>query len=371
MAETHDNDPGPPPDDRHGALSWAPRQHLRWVVTALCFAALLAFLPVWGALAFAAWVAAMGRPLLGRFSHSSKTKGRVAAILTTALVLVIVLPLALVILSLSLSAAELGQNVLKAGDGAGAVKTLLTEGGDQKPLSSYLNTETIMPMVESHGKELLSAVNTIAGAAMNTALIMVVFVLATYTFLVDGPKIYAWLRERSPILSAPTDRLAAAFMETGHGLLIGTGLTAAVQGVAAGIGYAVVGIPSAFVLGFVTGVMSLVPAVGTGLVWGPIALGLFAMGRSGQAVGVVVVGLLVSTADNFLKPLFSRYGKLQLPSFVLFVTMVGGIMIFGGAGIVLGPLFARLAVEGLEILREQRLGLPKQPATPVGANEGM
>ncbi len=426
-----DQETQPTPRDR--ALSPTPTKTLRWVVTFLCIAALTAFLPLWGSLAFATWIAGMMRPLLERFaSGKKKSRRRVAGVLSTALVLLIVLPLSLLILSLSLSAADLAQNLLKSDDGPGAMKTLLSgeaeDGEDRGGLDDVakrlagrgdggtgavsdgglgagdagvregagegdsgghragnepskktatatgggpFSLSKVMPMLESHGKELFSALNTIAGAFINIALMMVVFVLATYTFLVDGPAIYGWLRQRSPILPKHTDRLSAAFMESGRGLIIGTGLTALVPGTAAGIGYAIGGIPSAFVLGFATGIMSLVPAIGTALVWGPIAITLFAMDESGKAIGIAVVGLLVSSADNFLHPFFSRYGKLQLPTFVLFVTMVGGIMIFGGAGIVLGPLFTRLAVEGLEILREQRLGLPRQPATPTDSNDGM
>jgi predicted PurR-regulated permease PerM len=77
-------------------------------------------------------------------------------------------------------------------------------------------------------------------------------------------------------------------------------------------------------------------------------------GRSTAAVAILVVGLVVSTVDNFARPALSRYGKLRLPTYLLFVAMLGGLAAFGAWGILLGPLFVRLAVEALALLRSER-----------------
>jgi len=76
-------------------------------------------------------------------------------------------------------------------------------------------------------------------------------------------------------------------------------------------------------------------------------------GRTGQAIAVVALGCVISVADNFIRPLLSRYAKLDLPTFLLFIAMLGGIAVFGTWGLLLGPLCVRLGVEALRVGRER------------------
>jgi predicted PurR-regulated permease PerM len=183
---------------------------------------------------------------------------------------------------------------------------------------------------------------------------LVVFVMGFYSFLVHGRRVYRWALRYAPLRRSYVHRLVAAFHETGRGLLIGVGLTAAAQGGVAAIGYLIVGVPHALVLGLLTAIAALIPSVGSGLVWVPVSIALTVTGRPGAAVAVLVVGLVVSTVDNFVRPMLSRYGQLRLPMFVLFVAMLGGITGFGTWGLILGPLFVRLSIEGLKLLRMER-----------------
>ena len=146
-------------------------------------------------------------------------------------------------------------------------------------------------------------------------------------------------------------------------------MTGLIQGLTATVAYFVLGIPRAIVLGVLTAFASLIPSVGTALVWIPIALGLALTGSWWRAgimafVGIFVIGL----ADNLLRPLLSRRGSLQLPTFVLMVSMFGGLATVGAWGLLLGPLLVRLAVEAVSIERATHpLPLPKPPeATDCG-----
>ena len=159
-------------------------------------------------------------------------------------------------------------------------------------------------------------------------------------------------------------RLRAAFHEVGKGLLVGVGLTGLAQAGVATIAYFFLGIPRALVLGLLTFVMSLIPSVGTAIVWIPIAVGLAVTGRTTAAAILVVIGVgVISTVDNILRPVFARYGELQLSSFALLLSMFGGLALFGGWGLALGPLLVRLAIEALEIAKETHLfGPVTEPA---------
>jgi predicted PurR-regulated permease PerM len=114
------------------------------------------------------------------------------------------------------------------------------------------------------------------------------------------------------------------------------------------------------VLGLLTTAAALIPSVGTALVWVPVTAGLFLAGRDQAALVLLGVGLFVSVVDNLVRPGLSRYGKLELSSFVVLVAMLGGVAAFGGFGLLLGPLFVRLAVEGFRLLFEN----DEQPTPP-------
>jgi predicted PurR-regulated permease PerM len=127
----------------------------------------------------------------------------------------------------------------------------------------------------------------------------------------------------------------------------------------------VLDVPQALALGLLTLVFSLVPAVGTALVWAPVAAGLAMTGRVTAGVGLAIYGILViGSIDNLARPWLTRYGKLQLPGFIVLVSMFGAVEIFGGWGILFGPLIVRLAKEALEIRREPVLATPTSSASP-------
>jgi predicted PurR-regulated permease PerM len=161
---------------------------------------------------------------------------------------------------------------------------------------------------------------------------------------------YEWIEKHAPLELEHTRRLVAAFVETGRGLFVGVGLTGLAQGIVATITYFALGVPRALVLGLLTCIASLIPSVGTALVWVPVAIGLALAGKTVAAIVMAGVGVVViGTVDNVMRPVFARFGKLELSTFVLLTS------IFGGWGFILGPLFARLAKEALEMARVDRL----------------
>jgi predicted PurR-regulated permease PerM len=134
------------------------------------------------------------------------------------------------------------------------------------------------------------------------------------------------------------------------------------------VGYIVIGVPQALVLGLLTTLAALIPSIGTGLVWVPVTVALFLSGRNGAGIALLVVGCVVSVADNIIRPWLSRYGHLQLPTFVVLVSMLGGIGVFGPWGVLLGPLLVRLAVEALAIWQDEQGAAPRRRSRPSGVN---
>jgi predicted PurR-regulated permease PerM len=184
---------------------------------------------------------------------------------------------------------------------------------------------------------------------------VVVFVFGFYTFLVHGKRGYAWLLAHAPLRTSYMTRLADAFEETGRGLLLGFGLTSLLQGAIAAVAYAVIGVPQPVMLGALTALSALLPMIGTGLVWIPVAFALLLTEQNGAAVAVLIMGVVVGSLDNLVRPVLARHGRLELPTFIVLVSMLGGVMTFGASGLLLGPLVFRLLVEALRMGRDARL----------------
>jgi len=129
-----------------------------------------------------------------------------------------------------------------------------------------------------------------------------------------------------------------------------------VQAVIATVLYFALDVPHALVLGFMTLLASVVPGVGTALVWVPVTAGLVLAGRMPQAFVMGVLGsTLVAGIDNVVRPFFVRWGRLELSPFVVMVSVFGGLAAIGPWGMLLGPIVVRLSLEVLRLCREEHV----------------
>jgi predicted PurR-regulated permease PerM len=353
----------PPMDARADTLR-AERRSLRvasfhWVMVLAVAAAALTLAPLWAPMLLASWMAMVVRPVHTKLVTWVKGSGRAAAVVTVMLAVLTLTPVLIMSLSLFSSTAQLLERLQNSGGAREALQTLLASEGAPSgsrldPAQFKLDAQQLMGFARSHGGGALNAASTIFGAATTATIGLFVFVYGFYAFLVDARRANQWFVDHSPLARWQTLRLARAYAETGRGLLVGVGLTALFQGGIATVGYAIIGVPRALVLGLITTFAALIPSIGTGLVWAPLAVGLAIAGRMGEAAAVVGLGCAISVADNFVRPFLSRYAHLDLHMFVLFVAMLGGIAVFGAWGLLLGPLCVRLAVEALRIGRECR-----------------
>jgi predicted PurR-regulated permease PerM len=341
-----------------------PRQQVfafRALVFTLVLAAFVTFVPLWAPLVLAAWVAVLTRPLLAKVSKVTGGRERAAGVFVVTMVLSLFVPLVGAAISLWSGAVQLGRGVLKSDGAKNALISIVSGGqpggeGGANPLDVLTHPQKIFDLLEEHGATAAQVLGGIAGAATDVLLGLFVFVYAVYVFLVDGPALYDWFEKHAPIDLEHTRRLVAAFNETGRGLFVGVGLTGLAQGVVATTTYLALGVPRALVLGLLTCVASLIPSVGTALVWVPIAIGLALAGKGVAAMVMAGVGVvIIGSVDNLLRPVFARMGELELSSFMLLTSIFGGLAIFGPWGLLLGPLFTRLAKEALVLARIDRL----------------
>lgn len=330
----------------------APLIPLRYIAGALVAVAAWALVPLWAPIVFAIWTAVLCRPLASWLSQKLGGTKRAAGAVTALVVVAILIPLLILGVSLTAALIDARAKLHDSKQTADLARAFLP--GDAGVSLEHLSPARVLDFARGHAKEAAAALQTGFGALGAAAVGLVIYVYATYVCLVDGTRAYTWL-ERHSLLSPRTfRRLSDAFTEAGRGLIIGIGGTALLQGAVATIGYVVVGAPVPLLLGFITILAALIPSVGTALVWVPVTAALLATDRVAAGAVLGGIGCLTSVVDNFVRPWLSKFGELKQPSIVTFVAMLGGVVAFGGFGIVLGPLFTRLAIEGLELWREAR-----------------
>jgi predicted PurR-regulated permease PerM len=197
-----------------------------------------------------------------------------------------------------------------------------------------------------------AAVNVVRGSVEGVIGLLVMFFFLFFFFR-DRVEAIAILRRFLPLTADEADRVFLRVSDTVYATINGTIVVAFVQGILGGLMFWWLGLTAPFLWGTVMAVLSLVPILGAFIVWIPAALILALQGSWIKALiltawGSVVIGLI----DNILYPLL--VGKrIQLHIVPVFIALVGGIMIFGGSGLILGPLIFALTLALLEVWQQR------------------
>ncbi|HZM33378.1 MAG TPA: AI-2E family transporter [Burkholderiales bacterium] len=181
--------------------------------------------------------------------------------------------------------------------------------------------------------------------------LMMMFIL--FFAIRDGQAMFADLRALVPMSRGERGRLFDHLASVMRAMVYGTGVTAIVQGILVGIGFAVVGLPSPIVFGVLAALAALVPLIGTPVVWVPAVIVLAVQGRYGAAIFLAIWGGATSTVDNFLRPILVS-GRAQVGALTVFIGVLGGVSAFGAIGIFLGPLVLALVIAVVRFVLEQR-----------------
>jgi predicted PurR-regulated permease PerM len=208
---------------------------LRWIIVSLTAAAAYVCWPLWPSLVLAAWTAELARPLLVRFERRLKGRRRAAAVLTLLLFLVLALPLVGVFLGVLSGAQELAQLVRQQSTAKGALESIATGAATVPQLPTDL--ATAFDLVRRYGEQGASVLQNVAGVAASGLISLFIYFAGAHAFLLHGPRAWGWVKSHSPLEPAHLERFGSAFRETGHGLLVGVGLTSATQGFVATLAY--------------------------------------------------------------------------------------------------------------------------------------
>ncbi len=304
---------------------------------------------------------------LYQFFHKRLRKKGLSALITLALILCVILgPFTYIASSLtgeiintySLVEDKAAQFISNIKNVPFAVKIL-------ERLGYNIQSMDIKDMVINATKALgAKIVNNLYAALQNVVAIVFNFFmmsLCTFYFLMDGDALIRRIRGLLPFSESHKERLSRQVKEMISATLYGGVVVAIIQGFLGGMAFFFLGLPSPVLWGMAMSIASLLPIIGTFLIWGPAGIILILGGNYLKGIGLLLFGFLViSMVDNVLKPILIG-GKTRIHTLIIFLSVLGGIRFFGFIGFIMGPLIVALCISLLEIYSSE-------PSTEGGHN---
>ncbi len=336
----------------------------RWLLSTMCVGAFIAVAPFAPWVVLGIWLGLYAEQIHVPMMKAFGGRRSLSATVTVLLLVIFILPIAAMVGSLVIDAIALVRDLLASKEGSSILVRLAQGNGGGAAVTerALTSTEHITELVMSQGDRAWALFKQVAGAAMHVVVGLLILITGVFGVLTEGRSWYAWFEQHSPIPSTSFKRMADAFVETGRGLAFGIVGAGLIQSVVATIAYVVLGVPQALALGMLTLLFSVIPAVGTAIVWAPVAAGLYLTGDQSEGIILGVVGVgVISTVDNLARPYLARRGNLALPTYVVLLAMFGGVELLGGWGLIMGPLIVRLAKEAI-LIRSESISQPVVPS---------
>jgi predicted PurR-regulated permease PerM len=320
--------------------------------------------PFLGPLAWAIFLGFLLQSSQARLTRWLRGRASISAFFLTILVLVMFLgPLTALAIAFARQATELAAKLqvwINAQEGTGLSKLGQIPGVgsalDWLDDNVQVSATHVQAWLAQGSKGLFEQLASLGGTAflgaVGTVLAFTVMLFLLFFFIRDGRAIARGGASLVPLAPERREQLADKLAAVTRAVVRGTVLTALIQGLLLGIGFAIVGLPAPVVFGVVGAVLSVVPFGGTALVWAPAVIMLAVQGHYTQAGVLLGIGVVVSTVDNFLKPLLIS-DRTELPTLGVFIGVIGGLAAFGIIGLFLGPVVIALALALVDFTRER------------------
>jgi predicted PurR-regulated permease PerM len=335
--------------------------YIRWLVLgALTAAALyvcwLMLLPFVNVLAWASVLVILFYPIHKRLVALTKRPSWSALLSTVIVIAVIVLPLTLLTLVVAKEIGEVAKNA------QAFLRSLLDHSSPVIGwVTGRLGRYVDLSHVDLQGY-LLDRLENVSGAIAGRTLgilggvvgqiFQIFFTIFTMYYLFrDGDRIYNVMLDAIPLNPAETRKIFDRTHEVIHASVYGVIVIAMVQGTLGGLAFAILGLPSPVVWGVVMFFLSMVPMVGSSVIWVPTAIYLAITGHYGKALILALWGaLVIGTIDNILRPKLVGE-RARLHELLIFFSVLGGLQIWGPLGLVLGPVMIAITIALIDVFR--------------------
>lgn len=213
--------------------------------------------------------------------------------------------------------------------------------------------QTIIDTAKSLSTWLVSQATGLAKNILWVLLSLVVMLFSMYYFFKDGDKLVKKVGQLSPLPFVYEIELFAKIKSMVNAVVFGIFLTAIVQGLLGGIGFTIAGISNPVFWGTVMAFFSIVPVVGTALIWIPAVIILLILGSWGSALFLLLWGILVvGTVDNVIKP-YVIVNRAHTYPLLTFLVVIGGIMVMQLKGVIIGPIILVVLMSFLHIYQSE------------------
>jgi len=298
----------------------------------------------------------LSQPVYRRFTRWFGGRRSLASVVTLVMiVLLIIIPLAVLLGVVTAEAIKVGESV------SPWIQDKLNHPDE---VALWLKSQPLYEKFEPYEGEILTRagqmvsgisrflINNLSSATAGTVqflFALMIMLYSMYFFLMDGGRVIDLILYYLPLEDAEERRLLEKFSSVTRATLKGTAVIGILQGGLAGLAFAVVGIPSAVFWGTLMTVLSVIPGIGTGLIWVPAVVILIVGGHVAQGVGLAIFcALVVGSIDNVVRPWL--VGKdTQMPDLLILLATLGGLTMFGALGLIMGPIVAALFVTIWEI----------------------
>jgi predicted PurR-regulated permease PerM len=324
------------------------------------------------------------RPVHRWILDRSGKHGRLAALLTTvAILLLVLIPLFVLSLQAIYETQALYQTAVKSPELAGDMSPSAKQADEQPVPEASVLADWVIDKVAGLGNDLglkvrkgevkrsigHSLQQALAPLALRTGQFLaqtlfgfVIMILGVYYFYADGPEMIHTLVRFSPLETDRTWELIGQFDDVTRAVVVATLSSAFAQGLLIGLGFKVAGVSSVFLLTGLSMLLTLVPFVGSAIVWVPVCLYLFVEKQTTTAVLLAIYcGVVAIVADNVLRPMI-LHGRSKLHPLLALLSVLGGIQLLGPIGIFVGPMVVAFLQSLLNMIHQELTKMAKSPA---------
>ena len=317
--------------------------------------------PFFGAIFWATLLAIIFAPLHQRLLRAMPKRANSAALLTLiSILLIVIIPLTVITGMLAAEGAALYERI---SSGEINVQGWIDRGRESLPLVYQLAERFNVDLTNVKAQLSSAAVTvsrflatqafSIGQEYMQFSLSFVIMLYLNFFFLRDGDRLIKAIVRALPLGDEREYKLFRKFAEVARATVKGNLLVAMAQGGLGGLIFWILDIQGALLWGVIMTILALLPAVGAALVWGPAAIYLLAIGETVQGVILLLFGtFVIGLVDNILRPILVGRDT-KLPDYLVLLSTLGGIALFGLNGFVIGPVIAALFLAFWQIFTEE------------------